>query len=214
MGPEMVLEEVGVPYQLVPVNTRENESRTTANLKINPAGQVPCLIYPDGRKMTESAAIMLTFRTYCDTHPFASQWCDNRMPDLLRWLFFLSGSMTRGYSLLGRPDKFAGESECRSDIANRARDYLDGLWNLVEASIEGEFFFRDGYSVIDTYIVMQLLWDAERDLLFSSRRRLNRLFETVVSRSAIAKVINRHSDHAAWQYDNVDLPELARQLSI
>ena len=213
IGPEMVLEEVGFPFQLVPVNTRENQSRTADYLKINPAGQVPCLVFPDGRKIAESAAIMLTLQKHSPDHPFASAWCDDRMPAVLRWLFFLSGSMTRGYSLSGRPDKFVSDTHCQSSLAKAAKEQLGGLWDIVEGALEGDTFFREGYSIVDVFIAMQLLWDAGRASLLSTRPRLSNLFHAVTARPAIAKVVERHSSADFWRYDSVNLPQLASELS-
>ena len=208
IGPEIVLEEVGFPFLLVPINTQDGQSRVTDYLKFNPAGQVPCLVFPDGRVMTESAAIVLTVRGFCREHPFASTWCDHRMEDLLRWLFFLSGGMMRGYSLSGRPDKFVRNFECHSDLAKTALEHLESLWDIIESSIEGEFFFHEGYRVIDVYIVMQLLWDLDRASLFQSRPQLKRLFELVTTRPAVEKIVVRHTDSDFWKYDSVDLPDL------
>ena len=211
IAPEIVLEEVGVPYRLVPVNTRQGKSRTAGYLRINPAGQVPCMIFPDGRIITESAAIVLAFRENCSEHPFASSWCEDRMTDILRWLFFLSGSMTRGYSLSGRPDKFVRSPECQSNLATMALGHLEAHWNIVESSIEDKFFFREGYSVVDVYIVMQLLWDSKRSSLFASRPKLGRLFERVTARPAVTKVVRRHAGSSFWNYDAVNLAELVSQ---
>lgn len=212
IGPEIVLEEIGLSYQLVPVNTRENQSRTADYLKINPVGQVPCLILWDRRILTEAAAIMLTFRQFRVDHPFASAWCDDRMSDLLRWMFFLSGSMTRGYSLFGRPDKFVSGAECQSDMADNARKHLHGMWNIVENSIEGQFFFREGYSVVDVFIVMQLLWDSDRPALLSLRPRLKGLFDVVTARPAVSSIVKRHSSAEFWCYDPTVIPKLSREL--
>ena len=52
-----LLEEMGTPYELVPVNTT-GENKTDTYLAINPAGKVPALT-SDGFAMSESHAINL-----------------------------------------------------------------------------------------------------------------------------------------------------------
>jgi glutathione S-transferase len=51
-----VLEELGVPYQHVPLNHMAGETRTPEYLAINPSGKIPALDH-DGFVLTETAAI-------------------------------------------------------------------------------------------------------------------------------------------------------------
>lgn len=47
----------GIEYKSVPVNLLKNEQNDLAYLKLNPSGQVPCLLV-DGRPLSESLAII------------------------------------------------------------------------------------------------------------------------------------------------------------
>ena len=53
-----VLEELGVPYQHVPLNHMTGETRTAEYLSINPSGKIPALDH-DGFILTETSAINL-----------------------------------------------------------------------------------------------------------------------------------------------------------
>lgn len=54
-----VADLLGVPNRWVDVDIFKGESRTPAFLAMNPAGQVPVAILPDGRALAQSNAIML-----------------------------------------------------------------------------------------------------------------------------------------------------------
>ena len=56
---EAVLEELALPYELVPVDTKRGEHRRPEYLALNPMAQVPVLRLPDGTHLTETAAMVL-----------------------------------------------------------------------------------------------------------------------------------------------------------
>ena len=44
----IMLEEIGIPYNVHPVNLSKNEQRTAEFLAINPNGRIPAIIDSDG----------------------------------------------------------------------------------------------------------------------------------------------------------------------
>lgn len=49
---------LGVPFEWVETDIVSGSTRTEEFLKLNPAGQVPCVILPDGRALAQSNAII------------------------------------------------------------------------------------------------------------------------------------------------------------
>src|SRR5262245_23431226 len=58
MRPRWLLEELGVPYELVRLDPSKGETRQDPYKKVNPLGHVPALD-DDGTVITESAAIIM-----------------------------------------------------------------------------------------------------------------------------------------------------------
>ncbi|HZZ90700.1 MAG TPA: glutathione S-transferase family protein [Caulobacteraceae bacterium] len=54
-----VCERLAIPFAWIDVDVVANETRTGAFLSLNPAGQVPTIVLPDGRPLAQSNAIML-----------------------------------------------------------------------------------------------------------------------------------------------------------
>ncbi len=50
---------LGVDYEWIEVDVSSGRTRSEEFLKLNPAGQVPCLVLPDGRTLAQSNAIVL-----------------------------------------------------------------------------------------------------------------------------------------------------------
>lgn len=75
---------MGVPFDWIETNTFNGETRTPAFLALNPAGQVPLVVFPDGRKLAQSNAIMLYLAEGSDLVPgdgFARA-------KMMEWLFW------------------------------------------------------------------------------------------------------------------------------
>ncbi|MEM7564166.1 MAG: glutathione S-transferase N-terminal domain-containing protein, partial [Pseudomonadota bacterium] len=88
LAPHIVLEELGVEYQLSVVDLENSEETSSNYLSVNPRGQVPALMLDDGTIMTESAAILLHL---AERHPEAALLPEAASPErarLYRWLFY------------------------------------------------------------------------------------------------------------------------------
>ncbi len=57
LAPQMVLEEIGAPYELIWV--RKTPAELEAFRRINSTGKIPSLVLPDGTAVAESAAILI-----------------------------------------------------------------------------------------------------------------------------------------------------------
>lgn len=57
--PRLLLHQLGIPFRVVDVNPGRGETRTPEYLALNPNGRVPLLVLPDGRKLSESNAMLL-----------------------------------------------------------------------------------------------------------------------------------------------------------
>ena len=57
--PAMMLHARGLPFRWIEVDILKGESRTPDFLKLNPNGRVPLLVFPDGRMLAESNAMLL-----------------------------------------------------------------------------------------------------------------------------------------------------------
>ncbi len=62
-------ERIGVAFTWVDVDVVKGETRTEAFLALNPSGQVPCVVFPDGRVLAQSNAIILHLAEGSDLIP-------------------------------------------------------------------------------------------------------------------------------------------------
>jgi glutathione S-transferase len=64
-----VLDHLAIPYAWEETGVTSGQTRTPAFLAINPAGQVPVVVFGDGRSLAQSNAIILHFAEGCDLIP-------------------------------------------------------------------------------------------------------------------------------------------------
>jgi GST-like protein len=86
----LFLEEAGLPYEVVPVDTRKGEQHAPAFRAINPNGKVPAIVDTDGPggkevRVFDSSAILLYLGDKVGR--FVGSPADR--PELLSWLFFI-----------------------------------------------------------------------------------------------------------------------------
>jgi GST-like protein len=90
----LFLEESGLPFELVPIDTRKGEQHTPAFLAINPNAKVPAIVDTEGpggkpARVFDSSAILLYLGE--KTGRFIGTPADR--PELLSWLMFVASGV-------------------------------------------------------------------------------------------------------------------------
>lgn len=86
-GVRILLEELGAPYELRPVNMKVGEQRQAAFLAVNPMGKVPAIV-DDGALVTEQGAIFLHLADRFPAKALAPAIGDPLRGPYLRWMVF------------------------------------------------------------------------------------------------------------------------------
>ncbi|MGB7260731.1 MAG: glutathione S-transferase family protein [Albidovulum sp.] len=153
----IVLEELGVPYQLNLLDFDAGDLDKPAHRAIHPFGKIPALQTPDG-PMFETAAILLWL---ADRHGKLAPAVD--APDraaFLSWYFFTSYSLHTGMMELVHSHKPAGEGSARAvaEIAQaRLCDQLAILNDMV-ATRQPEWLSPNAPSILGYYLATLLRW--------------------------------------------------------
>jgi glutathione S-transferase len=84
LKPKWILDRLGVAYEWIEVDALDGSTRTPEFLALNPSGQVPTLIFADGRMLAQSNAMMLHFAEGTDLIPNDAY----QRAKMLEWLFW------------------------------------------------------------------------------------------------------------------------------
>ncbi len=87
----LLLEELGLPYELIRLDLNKGEQRQAAFLAINPLGKVPTLIH-DGAIITEQVAVTIYLGDLAPGGALAPAIGDPLRGPYLRWVAFYGAS--------------------------------------------------------------------------------------------------------------------------
>jgi len=195
----LFLEEAGLPYEMVPVDTSKGEQHTPAFRAINPNGKVPAIVDTEGaggREVTvfDSTAILLYLAEKTGT--FLGRPEDR--PEMLSWLMFL-GSGLGPFSGQAVHFQFAApEGEAYS--TNRYRREAERHYQVLNDRLAGrEFIMGDAYTIADVSAWGWLdraarVRKGEDDPL-GPFPNLKRLFQAIDVRPAAARAREVGKDH-------------------
>jgi glutathione S-transferase len=189
--PEMLLEEIGLPYETVWVGTEPADIDAYAS--VNPTRKVPTLVLPDGLAIFESAAISIHLAT---AHPQARLAPMPGSPEyarFLQWTVFLSANAYDSVLRIYYPERYtAGGEAAAGDVKTRAvQDYTNAI-ALVAGSL-APFVLGDVLSTVDYYLHVIGGWHPEgRGVLHAKCPQLAKHAALMRERAAVRKVEGEH----------------------
>ena len=202
----LFLEESGLPYETIPIDTRKGEQHTLAFLAINPNGKVPAIVDTDGPgggdvRVFDSTAILIYLAE--KTGKFLGAAEDR--PELLSWLLFLASGLG---PFSGQAVHFQFAAPEGLDYAvNRYRREAERHYQVLNDHLEGREFIVGGVYTIADMSAWGWLDRASRvrkgaDDPLGPYPNLKRLFETVDARPAVARAREVGKDYPFKQVND------------
>lgn len=193
MGVRVMLEEIGVPYELIDATIKTGEPRSPEQLAINPNGWIPVLIWQDG-SMYECAAITVFLG---DRHPQAnlSPMVDDTSRALyLQTLVYFSSSIQNAFQLSYYPERFANTPADEPGAQERGNRRLQETWKVIDDQIgDNEWILGSQFSLADIYLFMLSTWlRSERGHpAINEFLNVKRIADKVVQRPSVQLVYDR-----------------------
>jgi GST-like protein len=195
----LMLEETGLSYEVVPVDTSKGEQHAAKFRAINPNGKVPAIVDTDGpggeARVFDSSAILLYLGE--KTGRFIGSPAER--PELLSWLFFIASGLG---PFSGQAVHFQHAAPEKLPYAiNRYRREVERHYRVLDDHLKThEFFLGDDYSIADMSAWGWLdraprVLPGEADPL-QAFPSLKRWFQTVDTRPAVARARAVGRDHA------------------
>ena len=146
-----MLEEVGAPYRVVPIDFQKGENKTPEFLAINPMGKLPTIIHKDV-VVTEAAAIVAYLADAFPAAGLAPAIGDPQRGGWYRWLFFGAGCIEPALidTMQSRPK---GES-----MALGYGSYDDTFNALRGVLSKTPYLLGETFTAADLYVGSELNW--------------------------------------------------------
>lgn len=162
MVPHILLEEIGVSYERVPVPRAAKAHKQAAYLRLNPNGLIPVLVEGD-LVLYETAAIALHL---CDTHPqvrLAPALGSAERAHFYKWLMWLTNTLQATLIVYFYPDRWVDEGNAAgaAEVKRHAERKVAGLLGQLDAELarHGQDWFGGAqYSALDPYVFTLCRW--------------------------------------------------------
>ena len=193
LTPHMLLEELGVPFELKYVDRTVGAHKSPAYLALNPNGLIPVLVDSD-LVLYETAAICLHL---ADTHPqsgLAPALGTAERARFYQWLVWLTNTLQAALLLYFYPERWVDEGDAGAAAQVKAHAEAK-ICSLLE-QLDAEFGVRGGpwllgerYSALDPYAFMLCRWTRGFARPARSLPQLQLFLQRMVARPAVQRVL-------------------------
>ena len=190
MAPHMLLEELGIPFELVRVEREKGALRSPEYLKMNPNGLIPVMVDGD-LVLYECAAICLHL---VDTHPQAGLAPAVGTPQrahFYKWLMWLTNSLQPALISYFYPDRYVRDAEAVPQVKDCAEERVGALIDLLEAELASHgkpWLLGDAYSALDPYALMRCRWTRNFHRPARTLPALGAYVQRVLARPAVQRM--------------------------
>ena len=152
----IMLEEIGLPYEVHAINIMQNETFTPEYESLNPNGKIPAIIDPDGPGgkpfgLWESGAILL----------YLAEKTGKLIPSdpagryhAIQWVMFQMAAVGPMFGQVGFFHRFAGKDYEDKRPLERYRSESKRLLGVMEKQLTGrDWILGDQYSIADVSLV-------------------------------------------------------------
>jgi glutathione S-transferase len=158
--PRWMIEELGVPCEIVPVDLGAKQNRAPEYLRIHPLGQVPALV--DGSvAVFESIAICLYLADRFPERGLAPPASSLLRAPYYQWLFFCASTIEPA---IGRASQHGGDVAEPEREKARAR-FAEAADVLTQALGKADHMLGDAFSTVDVIVGSNLNWARRVGLL-------------------------------------------------
>ncbi len=193
----LLLEELGLPYDPIPVDTRKGEQFAADYLKVNPNAKVPAIVDGDVRVFDSNAILLFLAdreKRFVPLDPKSAA-----RGDAMSWLMFIASGI----------GPFSGQSVHFRHAAPEPKEYALNRydfeahrhWKLIEDRLaKSRYMVGDEYSIVD-----MAFWGWARllpyvlgtgDATWATYPQVKRLLDEINARPAVARTEALKARHA------------------
>ena len=191
----ILLEETGLPYNVIPVNIGEGDQFKPDFLRISPNNKMPAMVDSDGPggkpiSIFESGAILIYLAS--KTGKFLPEDLRDKW-STLQWLMFQMGGVG---PMLGQAHHFLQYAPEKIEYAmNRYRNEANRLYGVIDRRLkESKYIACDEYTIADMAIVPWLRFPERQGVNVDEYPRLKKWRDAILERPAVQRGVKVLAD--------------------
>lgn len=191
--PHLLLEELGLPFELVPVDRENQAHKSPAYLRLNPNGLIPVMVDRDAAGgelvLYETAAICLYL---VDAHPsagLAPAPATVARAHFHKWLIWLSNTLQSALIVYFYPERWADDASAIAQVRAHAEAKVGAMLDQLDAQIAagGPWLLGASFGVVDLYAFVLCRWTRGFARPARSLPHLGPYLQRVLARPAVQR---------------------------
>ncbi len=191
---EAALAIAGLPYRIEETASWDTNDAFEDLLKINPIGQIPTLVLPDGTALSESAAILIHLDSAAPGASLLPRDGSARA-QAIRGLVFIAANCYSAITIIDFPERFCTDVDdaLKERIRAGTRARLHRHWEIFADMFAGHpFLTDDDVSALDLYAAVVSKWSGTRSHLATQRPQFHATLQAIEQHPNVAPVFARH----------------------
>lgn len=191
---EAALAIIGAPNRLVETASWEQNNAFAELLKLNPLGQIPTLVLPDGSVLSESAAILVHLGL---AHPDSGLLPrdDSARAQAIRGLVFIAANCYAAISVIDYPERWCEDTDEATQKRIRAgtRARLHQYWEMFADLFPARpYLGGNGIGALDLHAAVVSKWSGSRAHLQQARPAFYETLLRIEAHPKVAPVFAKH----------------------
>jgi GST-like protein len=191
---EMALALAGLPHKVTMIPYLTPGPERERLLSLNPLGQVPTLICPDGTVMTESAAMVLHIADVAPQAALVPPPGDESRTSFLNLLIVLVGAIYPTFTFGDDPKHWGLEGEAAASLRSHTDARRMTIWRHIEAAISPAPHALGGHlTALDLYLAVMSQWRPGRAWFAEHCPKIASVADAALKNPVVDEVLRRNA---------------------
>jgi len=155
---EAALTWADLPFTFERVEVRGTPAEREKLTRHNPLCEVPTLVLPSGKVLTESAAIMLHIADAAPAAGLVPLLPGEHRTEFLRWLIFVVAAIYPTFTYGDVPSRYVGSKEAQDELRASTEAAKKRCWSVLEAAITPSPWTLGEFTALDIYVTVMVHW--------------------------------------------------------
>jgi len=198
LAPHFLLYHMGLDYELLLVDRKSNSQKSSAYLKLNPAGRIPTLI-DDGQVIFESTAICIHLCEQNPEHDLIPALGTRERPLFFQWLAYLNNTLQAELMVRYYPHRHTSDESSIPNVIAAQDELIASALSVINDQLSDKnYLLGNRLTACDFFLFMLAEWSLpieKSPLKFDSLVKYLKHLSSHPTIKAVCKIENINLSH-------------------
>jgi len=182
----------GIPFDYEEVDYSADSPTRPRLLEVNPLGQVPTLVLPDGTVMAESLAMIHSIDDVAPKAGLIPPKGDPLRPVFYRWAVHIIAAVYPTFTYGDDPKKWVADETGAKQLRASTDAHRQEMWRRLESVAGSPWFLGERRSALDLYIASMTRWRPGRKWFEANTPKLVAIAQRASALEELAPVMKKN----------------------